>query len=161
MSWFTKSPQFKQGMSAEKNLDNYFSERGFGITKTSPHQERVLCLGDRIFTKDDKQFFIEYKCDDSASRTGNLFFETVSVDSANKPGWVFTCRADFILCIIPTNQEILVYRPVKLRAAIEELKSKFPTVTTKSQNPGYKTHGVIVPLEYAKKYLAEKTLKMK
>ena len=79
-------------------LDHFFSEKGFHIQNTTPHEERVLCLGDRWFTSPRGQrFSVEYKSGIQTFYTGNMFLETISVDMSNKPGWVYTCQADQIL----------------------------------------------------------------
>lgn len=155
-NWFTQSPQFKQGMNVEGFLDNFFTSKGYKIERTTPYQERVLCLGDRIFTaKEGKSFYVEYKSGIQTYYTGNIFLETISVDSSGKPGWVYTCKANYIIYAALLNKTILVFTPAKLRAEIQILKSKFKEVkTSKGQNEGYNTHGVIVPLQYAQMHLA-------
>jgi hypothetical protein len=146
-------------MQVEAFLDDYFEARGFTIEKTTPHQERVLCLGDRIFSKDGTTWFVEYKSGIQTFYTGNIFLETISVDTAGKPGWVYTSRADYILYAALLNGVILVFWPDELRAQMDSLKLKFREVaTSKNQNDGYNTHGLIVPLDYAKKHLAREVI---
>lgn len=155
----TNTDQWTSGMSVESFLDKFFRRQGYTIERATQHEERVLCLGDRKFAKGDRSSWIEYKSGIQTFYTGNVFLETVSVDTTNKPGWVYTCQADFILYAAVLNKKILVFRPEKLREEIENLKEKFiETKTGKNQNKGYNTHGVIVPLEYAEKNLAEKVL---
>jgi hypothetical protein len=162
MNWLVSTPQFKQGMKVEDYLDAYFTNRGFTVIRTTARQERELCLGDRIFIKDGKPLLVEYKSGIQTFYTGNIFLETVSVDSQNKPGWVYTSQADYVFYAALLNNKILVFRPAWLRGQIEELKLKFKEVSTShNQNRGYNTHGVIVPLEYAESHLAEKVLEAK
>jgi len=161
MQKFTDSPQFESGDDVAQFLDNYFGPK-YDIQPTSRHQERVLCLGDRIFTskKTGQKFFVEYKSFKQTFFTGNVFLETVSVDTPCKPGWVYTCRADYLLGAALLNHKILVFRPGKLRAEIANLKSKFlEKPTRKKQNETYNTHGVIVPLYYAEEYLAVRIIR--
>ncbi len=156
---FVESPQFKSGMKVETFLDQYFSNE-FEITPTTKYQERTLCLGDRIYKKDSTIFFVEYKSGIQTHYTGNIFLETISVDKPCKPGWVYTCQADFILYAILLDGLILVFKPNNLRQQIADLKRKFPEKpTSKAQNKGYNTHGVIIPLDYAKS-LAQKIIKL-
>ena len=151
--------QFKNGKQVEIWLDQFFRARGFIIEQTTAHQERVLYLGDRMFSKDDKTYYVEYKSGIQTFYTGNIFLETISVDTSNRPGWIYTCKADFIFYACLLNQKILVFRPDKLRAEIDILKSKFQEVKTgKGQNKGYNTYGVIVPLDYAEKHLTEQII---
>ena len=152
----TDTVQFKTGKQVEAYLDQFFRARGFLIEPTTPNQERALCLGDRRFTKGENSFFVEYKSGIQTGYTGNIFLETVSVDSVSKPGWVYTCLADFIYYAALLNGKILVFRPEKLRQEIDDLKLKFrEKKTSKGQNQGYDTHGLIVPLAYAERHLAD------
>ncbi len=147
------TPQYKSG-------DNFFGGK-YRIEPTTPYFERVLCLGDRIFTNKEsgEKFFVEYKSFIQTAYTGNIFLETVSVDTQSKPGWVYTCKALFIFGAALLNHKILVFRPEKLRAEIADLKTRFREVKTgKGQNNGYNTHGVIVPLDYAENHLTEQVI---
>lgn len=148
---FTALPQFKQGMDIERWLDDYFTAHGFYIRRTSPYQERKECLGDRIFTKNDKTQFIEYKSGIQTYYTGNVFLETVSVDTTKRPGWVYTCQAHWVIYAALLNALILFFDPAYLRANIAHLKMRYREVSTHKQNATYKTWGLIVPLEDAKK----------
>lgn len=155
----TNKEQFKNGKNVEAWLDDFFQRRGWYITVATKHEERVLCLGDRRFKKIGYDLWIEYKSGIQTFYSGNIFLETVSVDSENKPGWVYTCKADYIFYATLLNHKILVFTPTKLRSEIEYLKSVFPTRPTKHhQNDGYNTHGVIIPLDYAEKNLTEKII---
>jgi hypothetical protein len=156
---FTDKDQFKNGKDVEAWLDSFFRSRGWIITQTTPHEERVLCLGDRHFIKERITLLIEYKSGIQTCYTGNIFLETVSVDTQNKPGWVFTCRADYIFYAALLNGEILIFTPDHLRESIPELRRLFREVkTAHNQNDGYNTHGLIVPLRYAEEHLALKII---
>lgn len=153
--------QFKRGKDVEAWLDKFFQRRGWKITQTTPYEERVLRLGDRRFWKDGRCLRVEYKSGIQTFYTGNIFLETVSVDTANKPGWVYTCKADVIFYATLLNKKILVLRPDKLRGQMETLKVKFREVATKHhQNDNYNTHGLIVPFVYAEKWLAERVIRV-
>lgn len=157
---FTSSPQFESGMKVEDFLDQYFAAQ-FKIERLSAYEERVLKLGDRRFTplEGGDPFNVEYKSGLQTYRTGNVFLETISVDSTCEPGWVYTSRADYVLYATLLNGFILVFLPETLRQQIAMLRRKFKTKkTSKGQNEGYDTHGVIVPLEYAKTHLAAKVI---
>lgn len=153
--------QLKNGKDMEAWLDKFFRLRGWQITQTTPYQERVLYLGDRHFVKDGMHLLIEYKGDLKTAYTQNIFLETISVDSVQKPGWVYSCRADIIFYAALLNHKILVFRPEKLRQQIDGLKRKFPEVATqKHLNEGYNTHGLLVPFVYAEERLAEKVIRV-
>ncbi len=153
----TDSSEFAHGKAVETILDVWFSYQKWDITPTTAHEERVLCLGDRRFSRNGETLLVEYKADLKTILTGNIFLETVSVDTANKQGWVYSCKAHYILYACLFNNKILVFRPQRLRDNIENLKAKFPTKGT-NRNANYTTSGVIVPLKYAIDHLAEKVI---
>jgi len=148
------TPQWIEGMAVEKFLDKFFAARGWEIFRTTPRQERGLCLGDRLFVKGKWHYFVEYKSGMQTAVTGNIFLETISVDAAGRPGWVYTCTADWLMYACLGNGKILVLEPERLRSCIERLKEKFHVAHTGSQNKGYQTHGVVVPLAFAETEIA-------
>lgn len=159
MPEFTKTPQWLSGSNVAAFLDSFFGALGWQITPTTPHEERVLCLGDRHYARGADRLTIEYKSGLQTAYTGNVFLETVSVDSSNKPGWVYTCQADYIFYAALDNHKILIFRPDTLRDRIDELQVRYRTLaTSRGQNVGYKTHGVIVPLAVAELELAAKVI---
>jgi hypothetical protein len=57
------------------------------------------------------------------------------------------------------NRKILVFIPAHIRRQIDQLKTQFrEAATSKGQNVSYKTHGLLVPLEYAENHIAEKVI---
>jgi hypothetical protein len=156
---FTKKAQWISGSEVAEFLDDWYAERGWSIEPTTRHEERDLCLGDRHFRRGNKHYLIEYKSGIQTFYTGNLFLETISVDSQGKLGWVYTCRADFIFYAMLLNHKILVFRPVFLRDQITNLKAQFrETKTRNNQNDTYDTHGLIVPAAYAEQHLASQII---
>lgn len=156
---FTSTPQWKSGTRVADFLDKFFTARGWFIWNTTPHEERVLCLGDRHYQHEDTHYFVEYKSGIQTRVTGNVFLETISVDTQNKLGWVYTCRADFIFYATVMNGCILVLKPDELRSKIDYLKTRFrETKTGKNQNGTYNTHGLIVPFNYVKEHLTEQII---
>jgi hypothetical protein len=100
---------------------------------------------DRLLTRPDGSVVtVEYKFDLAASRTGNIFFETVSVDRRNIPGWGWSSQADYWIFLLNTN-EILVVIPSRFRALVWELR--FEIVEKKIQNSNYNTIGIPIPLK--------------
>jgi hypothetical protein len=158
---FTQTQQWENGQSVESFLDSYFGFLGWHIERTTPKQERVLHLGDRIFTRYGQSYFVEYKSGIQTHYSGNLFIETISVDTNGTPGWAYTCQADYLMYACLLDHEILVFIPAVLRSQIPEMKLKFrETQTRHGQNDGYNTHGLLVPLEYAKRNLASKVINL-
>ena len=161
MNEFEKLPQFKQGKDVEKYLDNFFQQRGFSIRQTTPEEERILCLGDRQFSRNGKSFFVEYKSGIQTHYTKNIFIETISVDDPVyfKKGWAYTCRADWLIYATVLDNCLLIFRPDILRKRIENLKINFREVSTSNhQNKDYNTHGLLIPFEWAKENLASQVI---
>lgn len=157
MNRFTDLSQFKRGKDVEAWLDRYYESKGYKIRQTTRHEERGLCLGDRQFTYGERTIFIEYKSGIQTFYTGNLFLETISVDDPVqfRQGWIYTCRADYIVYATLLNGCLLVFEPPTLRSRVEELKRLFPErPTSNGQNDGYNTHGLLVPFEWARDHLA-------
>lgn len=156
---FTETPQWNSGSDVADFLDAYFRAQGWQIDRTTETEERIQCLGDRHFRKPDKHLYVEYKSGLQTAYTGNVFLETVSVDSQQKPGWVYTCQADYLMYAILPKSKILLFVPRELRERMEDLKARFREVPTgKGQNVGYKTWGLIVPLDYVEQHVAHKVI---
>lgn len=146
-------------MAVEAFLDQYFTAAGWHVERTSQYEERTLYRGDRRLIRNDQTIWIEYKSGIQTFYTGNVFLETISVDTANKPGWVHTCTADAIVYAALLNKRLLLFRPDALRARIDDLTRRFRVVkTSKGQNASYNTHGVIVPLVVAEAELAYRVI---
>lgn len=153
--------QFKHGKDVEAYLDAFFRARGWTIWQTTPYEERVLCIGDRHYQKDGVTLRIEYKSGIQSGFSGNIFLEILSVDRQGVPGWVYTCKADFIFYAALLNHKILIFKPQALRECIEYLKAMFSQNRTRhQQNAGYNTHGVLVPLDYAENCLAVRVIRL-
>lgn len=154
--------QFKNGKDVERFLDAYFSALGFAVEVLGYEEERVKHLGDRRLHRGGLSILVEYKSGIQTFYTGNVFLETVSVDATNRPGWVYTCQADQIVYAALLNRKLLWIEPKILRDRINGFQQRFRTVkTSKGQNTGYDTHGVIVPLAVAESELAWRVTEIK
>lgn len=136
--------QLSKGEAAELLLDNHFSDR-FQIQPATRAQQRQGI--DRIFTlrATEKSYLIEYKTDWTAGRTGNAFIETVSVDTMNVLGWVYTSQAEWLLYYIPTTKKIYIIRFTSLRDELDLWIDQFGPEKA-IPNDGYFTRGIVVPL---------------
>lgn len=151
--------QFDAGKSNEDKIANYFTNDGWTVTQLSQYDERKLKLGDKHFAKGSCSFNVEIKQDGKAAYTGNLFLEIVSVNVANVAGWMETTNSAYVITSIPPLNKILIFRTDVLRDNIDDLKSKFKVLPTRKElNKGYRSLGIIVPLEYAEKHLALKVI---
>jgi len=137
--------QLFKGEEAERQLDYHFADR-FLIASATREEQRLGI--DRHFIKRDtnRSYTIEYKTDWTAGRTGNAFIETVSVDTMNVLGWVYTSLAQWLIYYVPVRQQLFIVRLTALREHVEgwiELYGPEKAIP----NDGYFTWGVPVPLD--------------
>ena len=134
--------KLKQGERFEAELDTFFSS-DYDIQPATRDQQRAGI--DRVFTRRDSGNVcrVEYKSDLTASRTGNAFVETVSVDAKNKPGWAYTSQADYLMYYLPKDRLIYII-------AFDALRKRLPAwgryPSRPIPNEGYNTVGLLVPL---------------
>jgi hypothetical protein len=135
----------------ESFLDTFFST-WYEIQKVDREQQRQGI--DRIFARKDNGAIhrIEYKADTKASQTGNAFVETISVDTANKPGWAHSSQADFLIYYLPVDMLIYVIAFKDLRKCLPAWQS---FKSRKIPNRGYYTVGLLVPLDEFEKIATE------
>lgn len=141
--------QLHAGQTHEHFLDGFFNE-WFVITDATRDQQRLGI--DRIFTDNNTGAIhtVEYKADTTASRTGNAFVETISVDTANRAGWAYTSQADWLFYYLPQDGLIYYWIFAKLRRHLPRWTKQYPTRAI--PNKGYKTHGLLVPLAEFEQY---------
>lgn len=124
-------------------LDGYFSSK-YKILPVSMDMQRLGI--DRIF--EDRttgmRWAVEYKTDDAAETTNNVFVETVSVDTQNKLGWALTSCAQILVYYIPPRHMAYTFSLAELRARLALWKRAYGTKSAKNQ--GYATHGIPVPI---------------
>ena len=135
------------GKYGEEILDKWLSifYRIMDVSGVKKYQDSGI---DRILTRPDGTTVnVEYKFDLASARTGNLFFETVSVDNQDIPGWGWRSQADYWIFLLP-SMEILVIEPGKLRNLVwqHRLEARDKEV----QNSGYRTLGIPIPLSMVK-----------
>jgi len=132
-----------EGQKHEQFIDE-FSGKWYAIREATRDEQRRGI--DRIFTEKKTGIVttVEYKADTTASRTGNAFVETVSVDTANKPGWAYTSQANWLLYYLPQDGLIYLWEFATLRRHLPRWVKQYPARAI--PNKGYKTHGVLVPL---------------
>lgn len=137
-----KSQEFI-GKHGEIILDKWFGSayKILDVSGIKKYQDNCI---DRIFMRlDGTTISVEYKFDLASSRTGNLFFETVSVDNKNIPGWGWRSQADYWIFLLP-SVEIFVVEPGKMRNLVWQYRGE--AKEKKVRNLGYKTLGIPIPL---------------
>lgn len=136
--------QLARGLAGEAEIDRLFADFYTIVPATPAQQRREI---DRIWHAKDgnRTHFVEYKTDEKAGRTGNAFIETVSVDTACKPGWATGSHADLLVYFVTDPQTVYLIRFARLRKELERWQATYPTKTV--VNDGYKTRGLLVPLD--------------
>lgn len=142
---FDKS--FEGSKLYDAELDKYFGV-AYEIRKATRDQERMGI--DRIFVHrvTGTWYYVEYKTDHRTPDTGNVFVETISVDTADKIGWAFTSAAQVLVYFVPAYERAY-------RIDMMTVKRKLPAWGVyregKAWNKGrdgslYLTWGRLVPL---------------
>ena len=136
----------KNGEQQELLLDRFLSH-WYKITPVSMELQRLGI--DRIFEDPrHRRFSVEYKADATAARTGRAFLETVSVDTANKPGWVLTSLAQLLVYYVPLLEYANIYNVFALKSMLPALLQEYSI--KRIPNNGYQTHGIAVPFHVLK-----------
>lgn len=135
------------GQQGEQVLDSYFSKYYVIRPAFKGQQKKGI---DRIFIhkKTEKEFFVEYKTDTLAGRTGNAFLELAKHLEPYRQGWVYTCQADFLVYYLPDRRTVYIVQPEWLRRSVDTWLAKYPlrTVNSRGRYQNYQTQGVLVPL---------------
>lgn len=136
--------QLAQGQEYEQKLDAIFAAE-FDINPVGMDKQREGI--DRHFVRksDGKEFWVEYKADSRAGKTGNAFVETVSVDTTKKPGWAISSKADVLIYLVVEPECIYCVRFKRLREKLDGWQKAYREVP--SMNQGYRTLGLLVPLD--------------
>lgn len=146
MTTYNFRDQLAIGEAYERRLDEHF-QQALTISRIERASRAQQAAGiDRIWhTSSGATYTVEYKADDKAGRTGNAFIETVSVDTANKPGWAVASTAQLLAYMVTQPETIYLIEMTALRAQLPRWKRQYRT--TYAQNDGYRTHGILVPLD--------------
>ena len=134
--------QLALGQAYEQHLDDLM-RKWFAITPaTKVQQQRGI---DRVFHhKDGSVYLVEYKADMLAGSTGNAFVETVSVDTADRPGWAYSSQATMLIYLVTQPETVYCIWMARLRLQLERWKAAYPAAH--ADNGRYRTHGILVPL---------------
>lgn len=141
--------KLRQGEAEEAELDREFSRRW--QFKCRPVSMALQRLGiDRIWeAPDGRRFSVEYKADWTAARTGNVFIETVSVDSEGVPGWALTSLAQLLVYYIPPLKLAYVVYMTAIKKQLHKWFGRYEQKAVPNGRDGetvYRTLGLAVPL---------------
>jgi hypothetical protein len=106
---------------------------------------------DRVWeTSSGCRITVEYKGDWVADTTDNMFFETVSVDTAGKLGWCYTSLAQYLAYCIPPRRIIFFLPMSRIKRNLAQWVGRYQQVSvpnTGRRGVEYRTLGVLVPIE--------------
>ena len=141
---YSMKKQLLLGEESEQFLDRHFADR-FTIYPATREQQRLGI--DRIFIQRPSKlrYLVEYKTDWTAARTGNVFIETVSVDTKDIPGWAYSSQSDWLIYYTPQKQRAFILSFPKLRALLPEWIQNYKAAPP-IPNRDYHTLGILVPL---------------
>lgn len=142
---YSFSAQVRIGDKEAERLDAYFSE-WFGIIPATKEMQTNQI--DRIFERAGIRYSVEYKSDIKAAQTGNVFIETLSVDTSGAAGWAPKSLAQILVTYIPDSREVIVTEMMRIKDALPAW-ALFRGAT--SDNGNYKTHGILVPISELRK----------
>ena len=91
-----------------------------------------------------------------ASKTGNIFVETISVDSGSRPkrGWSYTSQARWLYYYLPDDGLVYLVRMKDLREKLILWELMYQS--RKCKNDGYCSHGLLVPKSEFEKIAAQR-----
>lgn len=146
--------QLGVGEEWEDEIDKFV--RDFLLEESLPVSRQLQQIGiDRIWERwDGTRVSVEYKADIKAAQTGNVFIETISVDTAGKAGWAHTSLAQQLVIYIPGHRRVLIVQMLDMKARLVDWTEQFKT--RPAQNNGYQTHGLLIPIDvFARECQAE------
>lgn len=139
-----------EGQAAEQRVALYLNKvHDLGLTRAGRVAQR---RGIDYHDKAGRSF--ELKADSVADKTGNAFIETWSVNR-EKPGWLWTSQADWLLYYVPPTGLLMKVGLPLLRAHVFVFAGQYPERS--AQNVRYRSHGLCMPLAELEK-LAERRI---
>lgn len=147
--------QLGKGEKGEQCLDRHFSKR-YDIDPVDGKQQRQGI--DRIWTHkgDGREYTVEYKTDSRTAETGNVFIETMSVDTEEKLGWAYTSKAQLLVYYVPQCETAYtgtayIVEMTKIKKLLPKwskaYKDRVVSVPNGDENGvNYHTWGILVPL---------------
>lgn len=132
----------------ESELDKHFVQ-SFNINPATLEQERLGI--DRFFEHRASRvcYSVEYKTDHKTPETGNVFIETMSVDTAGKLGWAYTSLAQVLVYFVPEHEYAMRADMTAVKRMLPEWQAYREAAAWNRSRSGdyYRTVGKLVPLE--------------
>lgn len=135
--------QLDKGHGYETRLDKYFS-KWYSVHPIEEQAVQRMGIDRRFTGPTGAVYSVEYKTDERAGETGNVFIETVSVDTENKLGWAYTSCAQILAYYIPALQTIYLAYMTSVKESVRQWNDIYPI--RRIPNRGYHTIGLLVPI---------------
>jgi hypothetical protein len=94
MSHYEFEKQLNFGLAGEWVMDRYHEPYYYVEDGSEADDRRGI---DKWYHRDGKRYGVQIKTDGLAQKYGNIIFETISVDTYDKPGWAFTSECDVMI----------------------------------------------------------------
>ncbi len=142
MTYHDFKAKLAEGEAYAKEQDAIYSSK-FNIRPSTPEEDRRGI--DRHFKAKacPFEFTMQYKGDERAATSGNLFIEIISVDTTMAPGWAIKCEADYMSIYVPQERHVYLLHVRMLHIWVPAWLMRWPV--TQAQNKHYKTHGILIP----------------
>lgn len=138
--------QRRVGEAYERKFDAHFSQ-DYDIQEVGMRLQRQGV--DRIFSKGNRRWKVEYKANTTAARTGCMFVELES--AMGRPGkrlvrgWFVTTKADILIYYVPPHNIAHIYDMRRLRVEYAKQRAWLKGTPQEIPNNGYTTWGIAVP----------------
>lgn len=98
---------------------------------------------DRVVTTPAGAVGLDYKCDERAQQSGNVFLEMVSNSVTGRLGWMRTSEAEWLVYYVVPDR-VLLCRFARLRPLLAAWAARYPVRA--AHNVAYDTLGLCVPV---------------
>lgn len=115
--------ELKRGQIGEEKAKEFFETNGYTIVDVRESDFYRKLDIDLILTKGEESFSLEVKSNGSACRTGNLVVEDILNIAKGKLGWIWYCRADYLMVV--SGNKGYIYKPVEMREYITKVKQEY------------------------------------
>jgi len=137
-----------EGEKEESKLDCFFA-KWYEIKPVGMNKQRDGIDREWKCRKTKREFSVEYKADSKAAETGNVFIETVSVDTTGKPGWAYTSKAQLLVYFIPPDSTAYITPMTTIKTLLPDWIDAYREVSVPNGDGvtvKYNTKGLLVPL---------------
>ena len=142
MKTYNFTNKLKEGQQYEKDIFAHLKKDNWRV-KIADREQQSQGI-DCIISKENLTYAIEIKSDTKASKTGNIFIETISVDTQNKKGWAYTTQSDFIFYYLPLDLIVYILNSKWVTNSVQSWEHRFPKRIINNQE--YNTVGLLIPL---------------